>query len=140
MYHYTESGLRNVWLTSGYTVDKEDGSVAIQDVEGLHKLIGKMLARRPKLTGSELRFLRKEMELSQRALSALLGTSEQSVSLWERRGSVPKWSNRLVKAIYLEQATGNVKIREMIERHLSLDRDRHNKLTLERDTVWKEAA
>jgi len=37
------------------------------DVEGLHKLIGTIIAKRPKLSGKELQFLRKEMEMSQRA-------------------------------------------------------------------------
>src|SRR5437016_11253514 len=82
MYHYTESGLGNVWLKNGYVMKNTPygEGVSIQDVEGLHKLIGTIIAKRPKLTGKELRFLRKEMEMSQRALGELLGTSEQNIS------------------------------------------------------------
>jgi hypothetical protein len=40
MYHYTESGLRNVWLENGVTRRKTAYGVAtsIQDVDGLHKV------------------------------------------------------------------------------------------------------
>ena len=94
MYHYTESGLQNVWLKNGYTMKKTPygKGASIQDIEGLHKLIGSLIAKKPKLTGAKLRFLRKEMGLSQRALGELVGTSEQNVSLWERIGDIPYWS------------------------------------------------
>jgi putative transcriptional regulator len=103
MYHYTESGLQNIWLVNGFTrVKTRHGvGVAIHDVEGLHRVIGKVLATKPKLTGSALRFLRKEMGMSQGALAALVGTSEQNVSLWERRGGIPRTADRLVRLIYL---------------------------------------
>src|SRR3546814_6244956 len=67
MYHYTESGLRNVWLANGYKIRNVGGeeAVAIHDVDELHRTIGRNLARKSRLTGAELRFLRKEMGLSQ---------------------------------------------------------------------------
>lgn len=142
MYHYTESGLQNIWLKDGYkTVKTPYGKgVAIEDVAGLHRVIAKSIAQRPQLTGAELRFLRKEMGLSQRALGDLIGTSEQNISLWERRGHIPRASDRLIKLIYLEQATGNVKIRELIDRHNELDSKSQNRLEFEKGRQWKEAA
>lgn len=143
MYHYTECGLQNIWLKNGYVIQKTPygKGISIQDVPGLHRMIGRALARRPKLTGAELRFLRKEMEMSQRALAELLGTSEQNVSLWERRGKMPRVSDRLVKVIYLEQLDGNVQVREIIERLNNQDSDGHEKLRFEARTgCWKEAA
>src|SRR5690606_8297361 len=91
MYHYTESGLRNVWLANGYKIRNVGGedAVAIHDVDQLHQVIGRSLARKPHLTGTEFRFLRKEMGLSQKRLADMLGSSEQTVSLWERRGRIP---------------------------------------------------
>lgn len=144
MYHYTESGLSNVWLKNGYVIKKTPygEGVSIQDVEGLHKLIGTLISQRPKLTGKELRFLRKEMELSQRALGEVLGTSEQNISLWERRGNVPKVSDRLIKLIYLEHINpkGNIKIRELIDRLNEEDARAEDRLEFEKATSWKEAA
>ena len=144
MYHYTESGLQNIWLANGYSIvkTKYGKGVSIQDVEGLHRLIGKALARKPKLTGSELRFLRKEMEMSQSALASLVGTSEQNVSLWERRGGIPRTADRLVRVIYLEHIGNNPKVREIIDRLNLQDRDSAlEKLTFSAHSgKWKEAA
>jgi putative transcriptional regulator len=143
MYHYTECGLQNVWLENGYTIQKTPygKGVSIQDVQGLHRLIGRALARRPKLTGAELRFLRKELGISQSALADLVGTSEQNVSLWERRGKMPRGPDRLVKVIYLEQLDGNVQVRKIIERLNNVDDEGKEKLRFkERSGRWKEAA
>lgn len=143
MYHYIESGLQNVWLKNGFVIHKTPygKGVSIHDVEGLHKVIGYALARQPKLTGTQLRFLRKEMEMSQSALAALIGTSEQNISLWERRGHIPKPSDRLIKLLYIEHVGGNVKIRELIDRINALDAGTPEKLEFEqRKERWKEAA
>jgi putative transcriptional regulator len=144
MYHYTESGLQNVWLSNGYAVvkTKHGKGVSINDVEGLHRAIAKSLARKAKLTGGELRFLRKEMGMSQNALAGLVGTSEQNVSLWERRGAIPKTADRLVRLIYLEHVGNNSKVREIIDRLNDQDREQAiEKLTFsEQAGRWKEAA
>jgi DNA-binding transcriptional regulator YiaG len=144
MYHYRECGLKNVWLKNGYTVkDTPYGKgVSIQDVEGLHRFIGTLIARRPKLTGPELRFLRKEMGLSQKALATFVGTSEQNVSLWERRGRVPQAADRIIKLAYLETISkdGNVRIKETIDRLNEMDATAFEKLQLEKAREWKKAA
>ncbi|HWI34844.1 MAG TPA: helix-turn-helix domain-containing protein [Burkholderiales bacterium] len=144
MYHYIESGLRNIWLTNGYTVKKTPygEAVSIQDVEGLHRLIGSIIARRPRLTGPELRFLRKEMGMSQKALADFVGTTEQSVSLWERRGRVPKAEDRLIKLAYLEMIDkyGNVKIKDTINRLNELDNTAFEEVKLTKAREWREAA
>lgn len=130
MYHYTEIGLRNVWLANGYTEKKTayGKAVAIEDADGLHKAIGRAVAMKTRLTGSEFRFLRKELDLSQHRLADLLGTSEQTVALWERKGKIPKTADRMVRAVYLESVDGNVKIKELIERAADLDRQADEKL------------
>jgi putative transcriptional regulator len=144
MYHYRECGLRNVWLKNGYAVkDTPYGKgVAIQDMEGLHRLIGTLIAQRPKLTGPELRFLRKEMGMSQKVLAAFIGTSEQNVSLWERRGRIPQAADRIIKLAYLETISkdGNVKIKETIVRLNEMDATAFEKLQLEKAKEWKKAA
>ena len=87
VYHYVESGLDNVYLTNGFTVHKTayGEGVSIQDTEGLHKAIGQWLISVPKpLTGAELRFLRIEMDIIQKNLAAILGTTEQTLRLWEK--------------------------------------------------------
>jgi putative transcriptional regulator len=67
-YHYTESGLDNIYLVGGVAHHKTPygEGVSIVNTEGLHKAIGLWLIDLPKpLIGTELRFLRLEMELTQ---------------------------------------------------------------------------
>jgi DNA-binding transcriptional regulator YiaG len=144
MYHYTESGLQNVWLKNGYVIRNTPygKSVAIHDVEGLHRLIGRAIAQQPRLSGAQLRFLRKEMDMSQSALALLVGTSEQNVSLWERRGRVPKTSDRLIRLIYLEHSHGkSPQIRALIDRINALDKVAKERMEFKQEKKeWKEAA
>jgi DNA-binding transcriptional regulator YiaG len=133
MYHYTESGLQNVWLANGYRVRKTayGQSVAIENADGLHIAIGRSLARKSHLTGAEFRFLRKELDLSQGRAAFLLGSTEQVVSLWERKGKIPRTADRMFRALYLEAVDGNVKLKELIERVADLDRTDGEKLIFE---------
>ena len=143
MHHYTECGLQKVWLLNGFKIHKtpHGAGLAINDVVGLHRAIGRTIAQRPRLTGAELRFLRKEMELSQRGLAALLGVSEQIVSLWERKGKIPRGTARLVKLIYLERLDGNVKIVQMIEGLIEQDEDGQEELRFKAKAgQWRAAA
>lgn len=142
-YHYTECGLRNIWLQSGFAIVETNygQGVSIHDVEGLHRAIGETLARKAWLTGAELRFLRKEMDLSQRALGGLLGTTDQAVAKWEKTGRVSKTADRMVRLIYLEHIGGNVPIRKTIERINDTDRADHERMTAtDSENGWRIAA
>ncbi len=121
MYHYKESGLDNVWLENGYREHRTvyGRGISIQDTEGLHKVIGHslVLAQRP-LSGAELRFLRLEMETSQRDLAAMLGTTEQTLRLWEKKRdtAVPGSPDRLLRALYSDYVGGKGSVRHMLKR------------------------
>lgn len=144
MYHYTTCGLRNVWLANGYDERKTPygKATAVRDLEGLHRAIGRWLvANRPRLSGGEFRFLRKELGLSQGALAEMLGNDEQSVSLWERKSNVPVWADRFLRALYREATEGSAQIRAMIDRLVRLDQDEHERLTFQRArSGWKAKA
>jgi DNA-binding transcriptional regulator YiaG len=132
-YHYTESGLTNVWLANGFTVRKTKygEGVSIHDVDGLHQAIAHALANKPSLTGAEVRFLRKEMGMSQRGLGGLLGVTDQAVALWERKGRVPKTADRLLRLIYIEHDKGNAPIVSFIEHLNDLDQKARKRIIAE---------
>jgi len=142
-YHYTDSGLNNVWLANGYDVVKSrygDG-VVIHDLAGLHHAIGTILCQKAHLTGAEVRFLRKEMGLSQRGIGLLLGVTDQAVAKWEKHGHVPRTADRMIRLIYLEKTGGNVKIQETIELINHTDRQHYEKIVAESSAgSWKLAA
>ena len=104
MYHYKESGLPHVYLVNGYRqVTTSNGKgVAIQDIEGLHFAIALAAVTHSKqLTGPEVRFIRKFMELTQSQFADLLGVEEQTVRLWEKRPRAPKPADRAVRLLFL---------------------------------------
>ena len=137
-YHYKESGLDNIYLDDGYTIHKTPygEGVSIVNTEGLHKAIGRWLISLPKpLNGAELRFLRLEMDITQRNLAAILGTSEQTLSLWERgrNKAMPGSADRLLRALYGDYIKESGSVRRMLERLAELDQIEQPK-----ETCWHE--
>lgn len=103
MYHYRECGLPNVYLANGYReVQTPDGSaIAIEDIEGLHMAIARDLVdAKPVLSGSEVRFIRKFLNLTQSQLADLLGVEDQSVRRWEKIARVPRQADHGVRLVF----------------------------------------
>jgi len=127
MYHYTDCGLPNIYLRGGFDVlETEEGdAVAIHNLEGLHKAIGLDLVRHmPALTGDAVRFLRKEMNLTQNIFANIIGVSEDSVRGWENgRGDISSPADKLLRGLYLEHVNGDGSLREMTEEIARLDRE-----------------
>lgn len=146
MYHYKESGLRKIWLSNGYRTRKTPygETVSIEDIEGLHRAIAKdLIYYKPRLSGAELRFLRKELDMSQKRLAEILGNDAQSVALWEKnKVRVPKWADRFVRKLYLEYIDSNKKIVELIDKLNQLDRLEHDgkRTFIDTDKGWRPKA
>jgi DNA-binding transcriptional regulator YiaG len=124
-YHYKESGLDNIWLDNGFTVHSTPygEGVSIENNEGLHRAIGLWLLDQPSpINGAELRFIRLEMELTQRDLAAILGADEQAVRRWEKARGKPVNgpADRLLRALFREYLHGDGSVRTMVERLAAL--------------------
>lgn len=119
MHHYLTSGLDNIWLANGYRYGESPygPTVAIADIPGLSKAIATALVTKPSaLSGAEIRFLRKHMELSQDSLASLIGIGVQSIALWEKgRSAMPRPSEKLLRLIVLGFCNGHTTIRRAIE-------------------------
>lgn len=141
-YHYTECGLDNVYLLNGFefTATPYGRGVSIHDVDGLHAAIGMKLAEQTStLEGKEVRFLRHELDLSQKILAGLLAVDEQSVARWEKgKTKIPGPAQRLLSSVYREMITGDSKITENLEKLSALDAEYHRLMTLARshDEEW----
>jgi len=63
------------------------------------------------------------MEITQGRLAALVGTKEQTVSLWERqrKKAMPGAADRLVRVLYVEYIGGDGSVRRMVDRLAELD-------------------
>ena len=120
MYHYTDGGLRNVWLANGYEIKQTPygEGVSFHNLDGLTKSICMALTNKASLlTGAEFRYIRSAgMLLSQPALGKLIGIDGQSVARWEKTSKVPRWADKLVRLLYTAQAEGNEPIANAVER------------------------
>jgi DNA-binding transcriptional regulator YiaG len=111
LYHYTECGLDDVYLVSGYDVDRDPEygeCVSVREADDLHKAIGMCLITSKKiLNGKEVRFLRKEMDLTQAELGKLLGVTDQAVARWEKdKTEISGPADYLVRVLFAEHANG----------------------------------
>lgn len=133
MYHYEECGLSNVWLHDGFTIEEDElygELVSISSIESLHNAIGLYLINeKPELTGEEFRFLRKELNLSQKNLAGLIGVNESTLRGWEAGNKIGTPADRFLRALYKEHAHGGGELKEMIEKL------NHQERTLASDNV-----
>lgn len=144
MFHYTSCGLQNIYLVNGYQCHETayGKGTSIDDLEGLHLVIAiRLIEYKPLLSGGEFRFLRKELDMSQKRIGELLGKTEQAVAIWEKKGNIPKYADRFVRIIYREFTEGNAKIISVIDRLNHMDRKSAEKLVFEEtNRGWKTAA
>lgn len=111
-YTYSECGLDNVVLLSGYEHQDFDGEIftSIHDVENLHECILKTLAlKKSLLTAKEIRFIRREMNLTQVGLANIIGSSGQAIGRWEKSidgTDIPLPHDLLLKVIIQDHVHG----------------------------------
>jgi len=146
-YHYKACGLDDVYLVSGYEVHETPygRGVSVKDVDGLHRAIGEYLAKHKKvLTGKELRFLRKQMDLTQSDLGKFLGVSDQQVARYEKGESkkMPGAADAVVRLLYLEHIGGSIKLRDLLTDLEEVDAPSftEKQLFAEEQGVWKPKA
>lgn len=135
LFHYTSCGLRNIWLRNGYTrKDTAYGeAVAIHDLDGLHRVIGLYLVdHKPRLSSTEVRFLRIELDMSQKHLAQVLGVSEVTLRGWEKyRTKITKPADRLLRVLYREHVDGDGTVRDLVEQLGDSNRDAHTMKNIE---------
>ena len=118
--HYIECGLDDIYLCSGYTTEKtpHGEGVSIKKLDELHKAIGLHLTTQKKaLSGKELRFLRKQMDLTQSELGKIVGLSSQQVARWEKGESdISGPADALLRWLYIDHIDNKeINIRELLK-------------------------
>lgn len=105
-YHYTSCGLDHVYLTNGFECHETlDGSgVSIHALDELHQTIAMgIVTQRIPITSKEFRFLRIELDLSQKTLGSLMGKTDQMVAKWEKGESkIPVLADKAIRDLYVE--------------------------------------
>jgi putative transcriptional regulator len=133
-YHYTESGLDTVYLLNGYEIVKspKGNGVKIQDIDGLHVAIGRtIIENKKKLSGSEFRFLRTELLMSQASLAQLLHVKELTIARWEKgQTKIPVTADATVRLLYREHIGGKQGITDILRSIADLE-DRIDRMVME---------
>lgn len=86
-HHYTECGLKNVFISGLEFVNDDEGDevITIPAVNELHRVIALgIISHEHGISPDELRFLRTEMGYTQSELAMLVHHDKQSVGRWER--------------------------------------------------------
>jgi DNA-binding transcriptional regulator YiaG len=134
MLHYTDGGLKNIWISNGYEIRKtgHGKSIAIHDIDGLTQAICAALTKKINpLTGKEFRYIRSAgLLMSQDGIGKLIGADAQSVARWEKHGRLPKWADKLIRLVYLESKGGNQEIKEVISRIITVERLVNQKIVI----------
>ncbi len=151
-YHYMECGLPNIYLTNGFRIEQTPygKGVSIINIPGLHRCIALALCQKPEpLTGGEFRFLRLELDFSQKMFAEILGCDPRSIRRIEksqRDKGVRRPYDILVRSIYSQAIDPKNTIMEVFERLREFDREMddgwHNRLNLQtgQDASWTLAA
>ncbi|UTV98314.1 helix-turn-helix domain-containing protein [Marinomonas rhizomae] len=107
MYHYTECGLPNVYLKNGFTIENIDGEdyTSIDDMNNLHVAIAQTIADSHMiLRPAEFKFLRIELNLSQKMLGHRFGVSEQTIARYEKgQSEIPRTTDAALRSLFMEK-------------------------------------
>ncbi len=111
MYHYTECGLPNIYLKNGFIIEEIDGEEysSIDDMNGLHSAIAQAIVdNNAPLTHQQFRFLRIELNVSQKVLGVRFGVSEQTIARYEKNeSSIPRTTDAALRSLYMESLEKN---------------------------------
>ena len=139
-HRYDECGLKHVTLV-GLAVTRcpkcGNYEIAIPRIESLHRLIARaLIEKRTRLTGEEVRFLRKSLGWSGADFARHMGVSDETVSRWENAAApIGPQADRLLR---LMVAQGRTPIRYPTERLASIDAKRAAATRLELESRHDE--
>lgn len=137
-YLFRESGLPNVVL-KGIEIIRCDqcgkDDPVLPKLSELLKLLASAIVRKPTpLTGAEIRFIRKFLDMNGETFANVLGVDKTTLSKWENdQIQIGSNSDRLIRAVMLCLAPGS---KEQIEegiRHFATIREGRNPVLIEVD-------
>lgn len=104
VYHYTESGLDNVYLGDVNIHKCQCGEeiASIPELVEVDSAIGFcLIKKRAHLNGEELKFLRKNAGMNAKSFAEYIGVNKSTFSRWENnKQCIDKSNDRLVRLIY----------------------------------------
>jgi len=106
LYQYTLCGLENIYLKNGYdrSVISGGNGLAIHELYDLHKVIAKTIINQAApLSAKEFRFIRIELDLSQKAIGDLMDKTDQMIAKWEKgENKIPVLADKAIRDLYMD--------------------------------------
>lgn len=103
-YHYTESGLPNVYLVNVDVYCCEQCGIEVASIphpRELHLLIVTDILEKPSpMTGDELRFIRKTLMMQPKEFADLLAVETQTILDWQNAKTLNKQSDSLIRFVF----------------------------------------
>jgi transcriptional regulator with XRE-family HTH domain len=105
-----------------FAVEMQGELVPLIDFGALEPKIFMVLANRPsRLTGAEIKFIRKHLDLTLTAFGAQFGVAHSAVKKWEDDTSVMNWGSEVLLRLIALKASGQASIDTLFEQ-LSIPR------------------
>jgi DNA-binding transcriptional regulator YiaG len=115
-YHFKASGLPNVYLLSGVKIERDADYGELVTIDRLPDLVMAiaftLVAKPDRLTGAEMRFLRKRMGATQSDLARELWVSEQTVANYEKGKTDAGPADRALRFLFLAHVADDTGIAE----------------------------
>ena len=109
-YHYRTSGLDNVYLKNGFVLQDIDGygeTVSFDYLMELHECINQILCTaRYRLTGKELKFLRKDRGISRKRMALCLDVANSALKNVESKTQFSSLETRIRAICISEEPIG----------------------------------
>lgn len=117
---YKGCGLDGIYLLNGFTKrdTKYGPTVSIEKMDQLHVAIGlHVVLNRKALSPKEIRFLRKQMDLTQNELGGLMRISGQQIARYEKaENEIPGPVDGLIRILYILSLVPEAKRDEFLQR------------------------
>ncbi len=121
-YHFAECGLPNVYLVGiRYLICRKCGTQAaeIPAVKQLLGLIARIVVEgEGKLTGAEIRFLRKRLGKKASEFARMVGVTPEQVSRWENDSNPPEPSADKLIRLYYALLSGDRRLQRKLHRDM----------------------
>lgn len=128
-YHYTESGLSNVYIEGLEVSFDEDGDEVIQIpfIAALHaEIVRGIVLHKGAMLPEQIRFIRTELGMTQAQLADILGVAALTVGRWERGDNpMDKGDETLLRKLAVENLLSafDAKIEELAKNVASSQND-----------------
>lgn len=143
-FHFRTCGLDNVYLKDGFNISEDGFSYSISNIKELHHCIAMYLVNQTStLAPKELKFLRKELRMTQSELARKVGVDVQTVARWEKGDSETKVADRMIRILYMTSFNSTVNSADVLgflDTISELDDTSHSQWVFEQSENWKIAA